>query len=558
MYRLIAYFGLMTRFHMRHWLRRTAHALRKPFYSVFSWLYILGAAIDFFFVRSARSFRQEWTRLRSEMHSASAHLHKAFKKSTATWFSVLFHYIVKAFKRHRRFFRSAINTALPVLMAIVLVLEIHQWSEFTYALRVIYAGETIGYISNESVYLQARNLTLEKLSVGMDETERADLLKTPKYELSLVSVNKLVDTEILSDNLIQATDADITNACGVFIDGEFLCSVKNENDARSVFNTILDSQENVPVGATVGFLQSVDYVQGLYPDNSNSMWDAVKLEQKLATQKEPAKYYVAQSGDSFSRIASMYGLTVSELKALNPELGETILVGSRLLVAKAEDYVTPKVTVLEVRTEETDYKTETTPNSKLFSGDRRVIQPGVKGVDQVTVSVTTVNGVLYDWEEIDRVTIKEPVTEKVEVGTAQAGSAGYYGGKFSSKGFVWPCPTARMISQYFGNRGHKGLDITTGGALGKPIVAAGSGVVEIAGSTGNSYGQQVLINHGNGVKTRYAHCVSGSIRVRPGQQVTAGQQIAAIGSTGNSTGPHLHFEVIVNGVVTNPLKYVSR
>ena len=123
---------------------------------------------------------------------------------------------------------------------------------------------------------------------------------------------------------------------------------------------------------------------------------------------------------------------------------------------------------------------------------------------------------------------------------------------------MWPAPTARMISQYFGHNGHKGLDITTGGALGRPIVAAASGVVEIAGSTGNSYGQQVLINHGNGIKTRYAHCITGSILVRPGQQVTAGQRIASIGSTGNSTGPHLHFEVIVNGAVTNPLNYVSR
>ena len=164
----------------------------------------------------------------------------------------------------------------------------------------------------------------------------------------------------------------------------------------------------------------------------------------------------------------------------------------------------------------------------------------------------------YDMEELERVTVKKPISEKVEIGTASAGSAGYYGGTYSARGFMWPAPTARMISQYFGHNGHKGLDITTGGAYGRPIVAAASGVVEIAGSTGNSYGQQVLINHGNGIKTRYAHCVTGSIRVRVGQQVTAGQQIASIGSTGNSTGPHLHFEVIVNGGVTNPLNYVSR
>ena len=558
MFRLIAYFGLQTRRHIRHAAKRIARRFGYPVLFLLSWVYILFAAADFFLAQSVRNFRADWRALREERRSASKHLHDAWRKSTSTWFAVLFHYIGKAFRRHNRFFRTAFNTALPLLMAVVLLFEVHYWTGLTYALRVIYAGETIGYISNESVYLQARNKAVEKLSLGLSENERVDYLDTPKYELSLVPINSLVDTDMLSDNLIRASDANITNACGVFIDGEFMCAVKNENDARSVFGAILEKQDVEGDNAVAGFLESVDYVQGLYPDNSNTMWDAEKLQQRLSAPKQSAKYYIAQPGDSFSKIASDNHLTVSELKALNPDLGETILIGSRLRVAKAVNYVTPKVTNTFIRTEEIDYETETVRNAKLFSGDRRVIRKGEKGVDRVTVSITTVNGEVIDMEEIERVTVKKPVSEKVEVGTASAGSAGYYGGSFSSRGFMWPAPTARMISQYFGHNGHKGLDITTGGALGRPIVAAASGVVEIAGSTGNSYGQQVLINHGNGIKTRYAHCVYGSIRVRAGQRVTAGQQIASIGSTGNSTGPHLHFEVIVNGAVTNPLNYVSR
>ena len=557
MIRAITYFGLSVQWHGRHLLRRFARALRSPVLYVFSWFYILFAALDFFFARSARNFRAEWKFLRAEMHSVSDNLNRAWKKSTTTWLSVFGHYIAKAFRRHRRLFKAAANTALPLLMAVVLVMEVHQWQSFTYALRVIYDGKTIGYIANESVYLQARNLAVEKLSVGLGENERADVLDAPKYELSLVPINKMVDTSMLSDNLIRASDANITNACGVFIDGEFLCAVKNENDARSVFNAILEAQP-ARTGETAGFLESVDYVQGLYPDNENTMWDAQKLVQVLSNDKRPAQYYTAQSGDSFSKIASDHHLTISELKALNPQVGNSIFIGTELLVAKASRYVTPKIVRTEVRTEEIDFKTETSRNAKLFSGDRRIIQQGRKGVDKVTVRITTVGGVVYDWEEIDRVTVSEPVDEKVEIGTAKSGVAGFYGGSISARGFMWPAPTARMISQYFGHNGHKGLDITTSGAYGRPIVAAASGVVEIAGSTGNSYGQYVLIDHGNGIKTRYAHCVTGSIRVRPGQRVTAGQQIASIGSTGNSTGPHLHFEVIVNGGVTNPLNYVSR
>lgn len=557
MIRLITYFGLRVRRLLRLIRRHTARVLRKPVFAVAAWIYILIAALDFFFARSARNFRAEWRFLRTEMHNVSANLHRAWRKSTATWFAVLGHYIAHAFRKHRRLFKGAFNTALPILIALVLVLEIHQWQNFTYALRVIYNGDTIGYITNESVYLQARTLAAEKLSVGMSMDERANVLATPKYELSRVAINKMVDTDILSDNLIRASAANITNACGVFIDGEFLCAVKNENDARSVFNEILEAQ-HAGKNATAGFVEAVDYVQGLYPDNAYAMWDADQLSERLGQDKKPKETYTAVSGDSFSKIASDHHLTISELKALNPELGDTILVGTELLIAPAQPYVTPKVTYTEVRTEEIDFKTETSYNSKLFSGDRRIVRQGKKGVDQVTVIITTVDGTVVDLEEIDRTTVSAPVTEKVEVGTAKSGSAGYYGGSYSARGFMWPAPTARMISQYFGHNGHKGLDITTSGALGRPIVAAASGVVEIAGSTGNSYGQQVLIDHGNGIKTRYAHCVTGSIRVRVGQRVTAGQQIASIGSTGNSTGPHLHFEVIVNGSVTNPLNYVSR
>ncbi len=190
-----------------------------------------------------------------------------------------------------------------------------------------------------------------------------------------------------------------------------------------------------------------------------------------------------------------------------------------------------------------------------------MVRKGVTGLDLVTMQITTINGVIYSSEEIERYRITDPIDEKIERGTKSTSVSSSYGSykvTVSSMGFVWPAPSARTISQYFGSRGHKGIDITTGGASGKIIVAAASGTVEVAGSTGNSYGKQVVINHGNGIKTRYAHCLSGSICVRVGQKVSAGQTIARIGSTGNSTGPHLHFEVISNGSLVNPLNYVSR
>lgn len=118
-------------------------------------------------------------------------------------------------------------------------------------------------------------------------------------------------------------------------------------------------------------------------------------------------------------------------------------------------------------------------------------------------------------------------------------------------------PVTGTITSRFGHSSrirsgsHTGLDIATRSGTG--IKAASSGTVTFSGWKG-SYGYMVVISHGNGVQTYYAHC--SKLYVSAGQKVKQGQKIAAVGSTGNSTGPHLHLEVRVNGVAYNPQNYV--
>ena len=131
-----------------------------------------------------------------------------------------------------------------------------------------------------------------------------------------------------------------------------------------------------------------------------------------------------------------------------------------------------------------------------------------------------------------------------------------------AEGFIWPLPGAGRVTTEFGadqwvngvfSSGHKGLDIAIAG--GTPIYAAHNGTV--AATTGHwSYGNVVMIDNGDGVSTLYAHMQSAAI-VSVGQTVTQGQVIGYVGSTGNSSGNHLHFEVRVNGVRQNPRNYIS-
>lgn len=143
---------------------------------------------------------------------------------------------------------------------------------------------------------------------------------------------------------------------------------------------------------------------------------------------------------------------------------------------------------------------------------------------------------------------------------SQHNQGGGSGGYVSKGNFTWPVPGYTRLSRGFGDMSmgsfHKGIDIAGGGIYGAKIVAADSGRVIMAGwgnyGTGyGGYGNVVAIDHGGGYSTLYGHM--SSVAVRTGQQVTKGQLIGYVGSTGDSTGPHCHFEIRVNGVAKNPM-----
>lgn len=115
--------------------------------------------------------------------------------------------------------------------------------------------------------------------------------------------------------------------------------------------------------------------------------------------------------------------------------------------------------------------------------------------------------------------------------------------------FVWP--VAACITQLFWAR-HPGYDLAA--PKGAPVYAADSGFVEVVGWDNSGYGNMILINHGNGFVTRYAHL--SAFNVEPGQSVKRGALIGRVGSTGHSTGPHLHFEIIFGGVQRNPAYFI--
>jgi len=152
------------------------------------------------------------------------------------------------------------------------------------------------------------------------------------------------------------------------------------------------------------------------------------------------------------------------------------------------------------------------------------------------------------------------LTRQLQTGGSLGGSTG--GGVFQGS-MTWPVPGFTRVTSPFGwrthpifgeRRMHTGVDIAGPGINGATVVAAGDGRVIATGWRGG-YGNTIIIDHGDGVTTLYAHLQSGGIHVSTGQQVRAGQRIGSVGSTGNSTGPHLHWEVRINGQPRNPMTF---
>lgn len=564
LYKNLYFLGLKSGYMLRDFFRWLGKKIRVPVKAVGT---VLFAAILMVWRALRKTFGyifKECRDLVSDIRRVFGRLVSLFKNDRQHAPAILRAYIAKAFRLHGVVFRFAVNTALPIAAFVVLCVTIHHYSSQTLALEITYNDAVIGCVTAESVFHDAQEQAAERLSAATRADSSDNLSEvTATYAIKPAKLTEITDAAKLCSEILEHSNKKITNACGIYINDEFLCAVKNETDATTVFDSILKNYETGNENEVVGFVENISYVQGLYPDSTDTIWDAQQLADKLNSKKSAAQYYTVETGDTVSGIAQKFGLSTATLYAQNPGLTETIHIGQQILISREVNYIQVQITRTETRTVSVPYETEKVETSSLYSGTKRVKTKGVNGEQVVTELVTYVDGVRTSSKEVSRVTTKEPVTEVIQVGTKKAYSSGYsgsysttsYGGRF-----IWPAVGAYSISSgYGGSRHHGGIDIVKPGghSTGALVIAAGSGTVTTAGYH-SSYGYYVIINHGGGVSTLYAHMLRGSLKVSVGQRVSAGHAIGNIGSTGNVTGPHLHFEVRINGSRVNPRPYLGR
>lgn len=282
----------------------------------------------------------------------------------------------------------------------------------------------------------------------------------------------------------------------------------------------------------------------------NQVLSSEQIRERLKQSKVEEKNYQVDSGDVLGTIAQKNGLKLDELLALNPELNEdTVLqIGQDLVVEGLEPYITV-VTVEQLKREEViEHAVETKSDANMYRGDTRVEREGKDGKKIVKYKIIKENGQEVNRDLIDQEIITEPLTKIVVRGDKIKPSRG-------TGQFAWPTVGGRITSGYGQRWGrlHAGMDIA--GVRDRTIKAADHGKVTTAGWH-RGYGNHVIINHDNGYQTLYGHL--SSLDVKKGEVVKKGDKIGVMGSTGNSTGVHLHFEVIKNGSKINPNRYISR
>lgn len=364
--------------------------------------------------------------------------------------------------------------------------------DITVGYNVEYNGKNIAVVDSRVVFEDAKACVIKNLS-GNGGYEA---IHTPKLSMTITLGNKLTNAEKLADTLIENTE-EICFSSLLKVNGKTVAVAEREKLDKLVDKALCKY-----------------YVKGA--ENNSTFVDNVEIV------------------DGYCRTADVK------------------------TDAEVEDALC-KVKVKTVSTVTSDSKvkhsTKIVYTSEKVRGYEKVKTDGKNGVKRETAVVETLNGKETAKTVISRKVVKKPVQEVVVKGTAISYASATAKAEARSQGFIRPMNKSdiRQISAYWGDgRNHKAMDFA--GNVGAPLFAAKGGKVTFAGYDGN-YGYCVVVDHGNGYKTRYAH--ASALCVKKGEKVTQGQQIAKLGNTGRSTGPHLHFEVIKNGTRVNPAPYIG-
>jgi len=402
-------------------------------------------------------------------------------------------------------------------------------------------------IGNSKVAHSAMNVFLAQAALS------TEVLVNVLQKFSLRPAVGTDRSTILSSNEIMSVLApaikEMVSAQAISVNGQDVVAVEDEVTAKLVRDQILDEYKatilrDASAIETVRFRETIAWRPKVVPaENVRTAEEAINIL-KLGTDK--LVLHVVKPGDTGWDIARSHQVSTEQLARANPSTNiEVLQVGQELNVTFKEPYVHTESVSTRVVKERIPFTEQVGKDPNLWPWQYQVVTPGVSGTRQLTIREYRDGGRLVKSEVIENLVLVQPKPQVAIQGTKQipdlgTGSLAY--------------PVAGITTSYYGARWggfHNGIDI--GAASGTPVLAVDGGMVIFKGWSGN-YGNLIQIDHGGGAMiTWYAHL--SSFAINTGATVKKGEVIGYVGNTGYSTGPHLHFEVHVNGVSVNPLQF---
>lgn len=444
---------------------------------------------------------------------------------------------------------TAFNYLLPVLSVAFLIGIVRIGSSKEYGIAVEFNGKEIGIISAESDFEEAEREVQQRISY-LEDDKAIDL--SANLSLKMVSdSDRLLTKDQLANEMLAASDEELTEAYGIYIDGKFIGAVKDKEAVQDALTDRLIDFHVDGVVKDISYKNKIEYTKGIYL--ASSVKDQQETIKMLTSSTEKKGVYVAQSGDTAVTIAQKYNMDLDRFEELNPKLGKKIKGGQVVNVVETESYL-PIQYVKEYETLSfLDYETVEMETSSLNVGMRAILVKGEMGERRSNIEVTYVDGIERSRKTVKSVVTKQPVVEQVGIGTYAARPDPGVEVLTGSGEFSWPVDGGWISDHFGGERNHKGMDIAAPG--GTDIYASADGVVVAAGWNPGGYGYFVQIDHLNGYQTVYAHM--SVVHAIVDQPVKRGQLIGEVGTTGHSTGNHCHFEVRYNNVCHDPAFYLN-
>jgi murein DD-endopeptidase MepM/ murein hydrolase activator NlpD len=421
-----------------------------------------------------------------------------------------------------------------------------QASDLIPAYRVKAGGTELGYVSEPAAAQAVVDRLLQEAArqYGMDVSV--------KEELAFQEVRIAPSRLSLSDDMIQAVKKAIqinVKAYTLYANDVEIGVLKSREEADKLLNMVKAQYTGGESKLESAAFQ--EDIRILYtPVPFERVKDVNIIAAEIAKGRETVEEYTIVEGDTLWSISRAHDMSLEELTALNSDIEDLdkLKLGQKLRLSYPKCLLNVITTEVVQYEEEIPFETESRKDDSMYKNQSKVLQEGKTGLKKVEARISKVNGAEQGREILSEQVVQEPVTKIVAKGTKTVAAMASRGGG----ALLWP--TKGTVTSKFGRRwgrNHNGLDIAN--SPGTPVYAAEPGKVIFSGSSGG-YGNLIKIDHGGGLVTYYAHLKSRSVSV--GQTVKRGQLIGHMGNTGRSTGPHLHFEVRVNGSPQNPLKYL--